>query len=190
VIREKCSQALSILDRFQIVAKVNRALDDVRSAEAKRMKGDGYEPVPAKSRWCLLKRPEKLTANPETQRTGALQPPERSPYLLKEDFQQLWTYESTAWAVKFLDHWRRQAMRSRIEPLKKVARILRAHRELILNYFRARKEFSNGVIEGLNNKAKVTMRKSYGFRTFRVTELAPYHSLGKLPEPPLTHGLF
>ena len=56
-------------------------------------------------------------------------------------------------------------MRSRIEPMKKVARTLRAHRELILNYFRVRKEFSSGVIEGLNNKAKVTMRKSYGFRT-------------------------
>ncbi len=50
--------------------------------------------------------------------------------------------------------------------MKKVARTLRAHHELILNYFRARKEFSSGVIEGLNNKAKVTMRRSYGFRTF------------------------
>ncbi|MGC9951570.1 MAG: transposase, partial [Bryobacteraceae bacterium] len=66
----------------------------------------------------------------------------------------------------------------------------RAHRELILNYFRARKEFSSGVIEGLNSKAKVTMRKSYGFRTFRVTELALYHSLGKLPEPELTRRCF
>ena len=111
-------------------------------------------------------------------------------YLLKEDFQQLWNYESTAWAAKFLDQWCRQVMRSRIEPMKKVARTLRAHRELILNYFRARKEFSSGVIEGLNNKAKVTMRKSYGFRTFRVTELALYHSLGKLPEPELTHRFF
>ena len=111
-------------------------------------------------------------------------------YLLKEDFQQLWHYESTAWAAKFLDHWCRQVMRSRIEPMKKVARTLRAHRDLILNYFRARKEFSSGVIEGLNNKAKVTMRKSYGFRTFRVTELALYHSLGKLPEPELTHRFF
>ena len=55
-------------------------------------------------------------------------------------------------------------MRSRIEPMKKVARILRSHRELLLNYFKAKKEFSSGVIEGLNNKAKVTMRRSYGFR--------------------------
>jgi hypothetical protein len=59
-----------------------------------------------------------------------------------------------------------------------------------LNYFRARKEFSSGVIEGLNNKAKVTMRKSYGLGTFRVTELALYHSLGKLPEAELTHRFF
>ena len=66
---------------------------------------------------------------------------------------------------------------------------MRAHRELLLNYFRARKEFSSGVIEGLNNKAKVTMRKAYGFRTFRMTELALYHVLGKLPEPKLTHTL-
>ena len=47
-----------------------------------------------------------------------------------------------------------------------------------------------GVVEGLNNKAKVTMRKSYGFRTFRCLELALYHSLGKLPEPESTHEFF
>ena len=43
------------------------------------------------------------------------------------------------------------------------------------------------MVEGMNNKAKVTMRRSYGFRTFRVLELALYHSLVKLPEPKLTH---
>jgi hypothetical protein len=41
-----------------------------------------------------------------------------------------------------------------------------------------------------DNKAKVTIRKSYGFRTCRVLELAPYHSLGKLPEPESTHDYF
>jgi transposase len=74
-------------------------------------------------------------------------------------------------------------MRSRIEPLKKIARSLRQHRELILNYFRAKKMISSGTVEGLNNKAKVTMRKS-------VLELALYHSLGKLPEPESTHDFF
>jgi len=184
--------ARNILDPFYIVAKVNKALDDIRSAEARRIKGDGYEPVLTKSRWCLLKRPANLTANQKVKLKDLVRYNLQSvrAYLLKEDFQQLWNYESTAWAAKFLDQWCRQVMRSRIEPMKKVARTLRAHRELILNYFRARKEFSSGVIEGLNNKAKVTMRKSYGFRTFRVTELALYHSLGKLPEPELTHRFF
>ena len=75
----------------------------------------------------------------------------------------------------FLDFWCSQTMRSRIEPMKKTARTLRAHRALLLNYFKAKKEFSSGVVEGLNNKAKVTMRRSYGFRTFRILELALYH---------------
>jgi hypothetical protein len=56
--------------------------------------------------------------------------------------------------------------------------------------FRAQELLSSGVVEGLNNKAKVTMRKSYGFRTFRCLELALYHSLGKLPEPESTHEFF
>jgi transposase len=111
-------------------------------------------------------------------------------YLLKEDFQQFWDYESPSWAGKFLDEWCCQVMRSRIEPMKKIARTLRSHRALILNYFRARKQLSSGVVEGLNNKAKLTMRKSYGFRTFQVTEIALYHALGKLPEPGVTHRFF
>ena len=111
-------------------------------------------------------------------------------YLLKEDFQQLWDYEAPNWAGKFLDAWCCQVMRSRIEPMKKIARTLRSHRALILNYFRARKQFSSGVVEGLNNKAKLTMRKSYGFRTFHVTEIALYHALGKLPEPDVAHRFY
>jgi hypothetical protein len=62
--------------------------------------------------------------------------------------------------------------------------------ELILNYFRAEKLISSGVVGGLSNKAKVTVRKSYGFRTYRVLELALYHSLGKLPAPEQIHDLF
>src|SRR6195256_6797009 len=98
VIRDRCSQALNILDRFHIVAKVNEALDDVRSAEAKRMKGDGYEPVLTKSRWCLLKRPENLTENQKVKLKDLVRYNLQSvrAYLLKEDFQQLWNYNSTA----------------------------------------------------------------------------------------------
>jgi transposase len=56
-------------------------------------------------------------------------------------------------------------MRSKIDPMKKVAQTLRRHRDLILNWFRAAGVISAGIVEGLNNKAKLTMRKAYGFRT-------------------------
>jgi transposase len=192
VIREKCSQALHILDRFHIVAKMNKALDEVRAGESRRMASEGQTPLLKKSRWLLLKREENLKTEQRFRLRDLLRYNLRTvrAYLLKEAFQQLWDYNSPAWAAKFLDEWCRQTMRSRIEPMKKIARSLRQHRELILNYFRAQKLLSSGVVEGLNNKAKLTMRKSYGFRTFRVLELALYHSLGKLPEPESTHDFF
>lgn len=192
LIKKHCTNALNILDRFHIVAKMNLALDEVRTAEARRMAQAGYEPVLKNSRWCLLKRPGNLTDKQRIRLRDLLRFNLKSvrAYLLKEQFQQLWNYDSPTWAGKFLDQWCTQTMRSRIEPMKKFARTVRAHRELLLNYFRARKQFSSGVIEGLNNKAKVTMRKAYGFRTFRATELALYHVLGKLPEPKLAHSFY
>ncbi|MEJ2404979.1 MAG: transposase [Candidatus Thiodiazotropha sp.] len=54
--------------------------------------------------------------------------------------------------------------------MKKVARMLRNHRPLMLNGFRAKKQFSSGIVEHFNNKAKLTTRKAYGFKT--------YHPLG------------
>ena len=45
----------------------------------------------------------------------------------------------------------------------------------ILSCFPAQKLLSSGVVEGLNNKAKVTTRESCGFRTYCVLELALYH---------------
>ena len=192
VIREKCSQALHILDRFHIVAKMNKALDDVRAAESRKMAQEGHQPLLKKSRWCVLKRKENLTSQQKLRLRDLLRYNLQTvrAYLLKEDFQQFWEYNSPRWAGMFLDFWCQQTMRSRIEPMKKIARTLRSHRELLLNYFKAKKEFSSGVVEGLNNKAKVTMRRSYGFRTFHILELALYHSLGKLPEPKLAHDFF
>ena len=171
---------------------MNQALDDVRAEEARRMKQEGFHPLLKKARWLLLKRQENLTGKQRFRLRDLLRYNLKSvrAYLLKEAFQQLWDYNSPAWAGKFLDEWCRHVMRSRIEPMKKIARTLRRHRELILNYFHAQKLLSSGVVEGLNNKAKVTMRRSYGFRTFRALELALYHTLGKLPEPESTHEFF
>src|SRR5437763_225315 len=175
----------ALIDSAAHVAKMNKTLDEVRAGESRRIASEGGVPVLKKSRWLLLKREENLKTEQRFRLRDLLRYNLKTvrAYLLKEAFQQLWDYNSPAWAGKFLDDWCRQVMRSRIEPMKNIARSLRQHRELILNYFRAQKLLSSGVVEGLNNKAKVTMRKSYGFRTFRCLELALYHSLGKLPEP-------
>ena len=74
-------------------------------------------------------------------------------------------------------------MRSKIEPMKTVAKMLRRHRSLLLNWFRAKGQLSSGVVEGFNTKAKLTSRKSFGFRTYHAAEIALYHALGALPEP-------
>ena len=156
------------------------------------MKHEGRDPVLKKSRWLLLKRSQNLGEEQQFRLRDLPRYNLRAvrSYLLKEAFQQLWEYNSPTWASKFFGEWCLQTLLPRIEPMKNFARSPRKHRVLMLNYFRVQKLISSGVVEGLNNKAKVTMRKSYGFRTFRCLELALYHSLGKLPEPELTHEFF
>lgn len=192
VIARRLGQAVHVLDRYHIVSKLNRAIDEVRAEEAKRMRRDGYEPLLKHSRWCLLKNPSNLTEKQDAKLADLLQYNLRTvrSYLLKEEFQLLWQYVSPSAAGKFLDRWCTATLRSRLEPMKKVARTMRGHRELILNWFRARGTISGGATEGLNNKLKVTVRRSYGFRTFRATEVALYHALGKLPEPAHAHRFF
>jgi len=189
VIAKKAGQALHILDRFHIVARLNEAIDEVRAAEAKELARAGYEPVLTHSRWCFLKRPENLTEKQRTRLDDLLQYGLKTvrAYLLKESFQALWEYTSYHWAGCFLDGWLQRAMRSRLEPIKKVARSIRTHQGLILNWFAAKKEFSAGIVEGLNYRVKLTIRKAYGFRTLEAAEIALYHALGRLPEPQLTH---
>ncbi len=72
-------------------------------------------------------------------------------------------------------------MRSRLEPLMRVAGSLRRHRPLLLNWFRAKGTISAGIVEGFNNKAKLTLRKGYGFREFETIELALYHQPSQKP---------
>jgi len=129
VIALKAGAAVHILDRFHIMSRMNKAIDEVRADEARSLKADGHKPVLKHSRWCILKRPENLN----------------------------------------------------------IAQSLRDHETLILNWFKAQGRISAGVVEGFNNKAKLAMRRSCGFRSQRVIQLALYQNLGDLPEPTFTH---
>jgi len=136
VIAKKASNAIHVLDRYHIVANINKAIDKVRPSEAKELEGKDLEPVLKGSRWWLLKRPENLTAKQEVSLATLLAYNLKTvrAYLLKEDFQFFWEYTYAKNAGKFLDRWCTRAMRSRIEPMQKVAKMIRNHRELILHF--------------------------------------------------------
>jgi transposase len=190
VVAKKAGHVLHVLDRFHIVANMNKALDKVRAGEAREMARAGYEPVLANSRWCFLKRKKNMTKAQRLKLADVLSYNLRTvrAYLLKESLQALWKYERPEAAEWFLGQWCTRALRSRIEPIKRFARTLREHTPLIINYFRAKKEISNGAVEAFNLGAKFALRKARGFRTYEALEVALYHQLGRLPEPKFTHA--
>lgn len=189
VIRERIGHAVHVLDRFHIMQHFGKALDQIRAEEARRLHSRGQQPLLKRTRWCLLKRPEHLS-DPQRARLGdllRLNLRTTRAYLLKEQFQLFWQYRSAFWAGRFLETWCRHVMRSRLRPLKRIAQMLRSHREEILNWFRLKKAFSSAIVEASNNKFKLTLRKAFGFRSFDVMQVAVLHQLGDLPEPHFAH---
>jgi transposase len=189
MIRHHAGQALNVLDKFHIVAHLNKAVDETRRRDAAELRRRGDHVTLKHTRWCLLKRPGNLTTQQAGRLRGLLRMNIRTvrAYLLKEDFNHFWTYVSPTWAGKFLDRWCRAVTRSRIVPMKAKARMLQSHRDLILNYFRAKKEFSSGVVEGLNTKVKLITRRAFGYRKQETIKIALFHTLGRLPEPAHAH---
>ena len=181
VIGEQIGQAVHVLDRFYIMMHFSKAVDEVRASESRDLKRSGTAPVLKHTRWCLLKRPENLTESQSVRLRELVQLNLRTvrAYLLKEDFQWFWEYRSPTVAMRFLDEWCGKVMRSRLEPMKRVARMLRHHQPLIRNWFVARGIISGGVAEGFNNKAKLTTKKAYGFRELKTPKIALYQSTWK-----------
>lgn len=186
--------ALNILDRFHIVAKLNQAVDQTRRNEVAKLNSIGKPATLKKSRWVWLKRPENLTDDGRSRLNSLLKANLTTvrAYLLKEEFDHFWSYTSPTWAAKFLDNWCRTVNRRRSLPeLHKFVKTIQSHQDLILNYFRAKKgghgALSSGVVEGFNNKTKLCIRKSYGYRTDKMRENALFLAMGGLPEPEPTH---
>lgn len=191
VLAKQAKQALHVLDRFHITQHLNEAVDAVRRAESSRLRAAGKAKAERLKhmRWPLLRRGSRVRGRVR-QKLLALWTSKLATgraWELKETFSHFWTYKSVFWAQAFLDYWCFRALRSRLEPMQKVARMLRTHEELILNWFRAKGEISAGAVEGLNNKIRVVTRRSYGLREYKTMEIALYHNLGRLPEPELTH---
>ena len=189
VIAKKAINAVIILDRFHIMRHFNEAIDTMRRQEARQLAKDGHEEILKHARWCLLKNQKNETTSQLAKLKDLVKYNLKvmKCRVLREAFNKFWQYQSVTWARKFLQQWITRVMSSRLEPMKKVARMLRSHDELILNWFRVSPRLSNGATEGFNNKAKLVMRKAYGFKKFQTIEIMLYHTLGELPTPPLTH---
>ena len=184
------NEEIHVLDRFHVTKMFSEAVDQVRRDEARRLHAQGDKVTLKHTRWVLLKNKENLTGK-QFRRLQELEEANNGTmrgYLLKESFRQFWDYKSAGWAGRFLDHWVSEATATKLEPFIKLARTLAEHRDLLLNWFRAREEFAAGAVEGFNLKARVTTRMAYGFRSYDHAETALYHRLGNLPEPDwLTH---
>jgi transposase len=186
VVARRAGAAVHVLDRFHVAQLFSKAIDEVRREEARRLREKGDRVTLKHARWPLLKRSQNLTEGQQGRLTELLLRANLKTvraYLLKEHFQWFWSYQSAYWAGRFLDRWTAAAVRSRIEPVARFARTLRAHRAHLLNWFRARGTIALGAVEGMNAKARVTTKIAYGFRTYEHAEIALYHRLGNLPEP-------
>lgn len=191
VLKTEVGHALNVLDRFHITSHLNQAVDQVRRAETTRLRSKSKQQAQRLKhmRWPLLRKGSRVRGKAR-QKLKALLASKLATargWELKEAFSHFWKYKSLSWAEAFLDYWCERAMRSRLEPMQKVARMLRSHQPLLMNWFRAKGELSSGPVEGLNNKIRVITRRSYGLRTYKVMELSLYHNLGRLPEPESTH---
>jgi len=187
VIAAQAGQALHVLDRFHITMHLNQAVDQTRRAESARLRAAASSQADhlKKMRWKLLRRGSRVRGRARIKLNAlvASKLATARAWILQEIFQHFWSYKSLTWSRYVLQDWTWRAWRSRIEPMQKVARMLRSHQELLFNWFKAKGEISSDAVEGLNNKIRVVTRRSYGFRTFDAMETALYHALGRLPEP-------
>ena len=181
-VRNQAPHAQVLFDRFHLVQHLNRAVDEVRRSEMRRLSGREKTSF-KKTRFLLLKNPWNLRAE-EKERLSTLvrwNTPIVRAYYLKEAFQLFWTYRQPARAEQHLQRWMHSAMRSRLQPFKELVRMLRAHLDGVLAWTRL--HLSNRAVEGMNNKIKLVSHRSFGFRTVENFTAAIYHCCAHLPLP-------
>ncbi len=72
-------------------------------------------------------------------------------------------------------------------PHEGVVGTLRNHEDMRMNCFKAGKLYASGIVEGLNLRINLCMRKASGYRSFDLLQTSFYHTLGGLPEPGFNH---
>ena len=166
-VRAEVPLAQIVFDRFHVQRLVSDALDETRREEWRRLtKIDKKEAAKIKGlRWPLLKSPWNLTQG-QAERLASL-PRDNArlyrAYLLKASFAEILDRRQPNVVKQKLHEWLAWASRSRLPAFVKAARTIREHLDDIVAYIRHR--LTNGIAEGLNNKARLLTRRAYGFHS-------------------------
>jgi transposase len=155
-----------VYDKFHIMQHANRAIDEVRRAEFFRKGAKMRELVKGK-RWLLLTRWLNLSPvkRQELNQLFALNRKLFKAYLLKESLDRLWNYRYEGAMVRYLNTWIDQLRWQRLEPFRKLSRMLIDHIDGILNYCRTKVPL--GVVEAINGNIKSLMRRRRGYKNLR-----------------------
>jgi transposase len=164
-VKAQAPQAEILYDKFHILDHLSKAMDEVRRMEYKRVKGSEREFIKGQ-RYTLLSHRENLTMKGRQALEVLLAVNKRlnTAYLLKEEFGQLWDYQSEAWARKFFESWKQKLKWQRLKPFEEFARMVEAHWEGIASYFKEENKVKLGFVEAANNKIRVIQRQAYGYR--------------------------
>lgn len=178
-VKRHTPQATLVFDRFHLVQHLNRALDEVRRGEVRRLSGEDQVAM-KKTRFILLKNPWNLTPKQKRRLSTLvkLNLPVIRGYYMKEEFQRFWDYVSPGWAFRHMKQWLWWATHSRLEPFKEFAKLVKKHMEGIMAWTKER--ITNGALEGMNNKIKLVSHRSFGFRNTQNYIAAIYHSCADL----------
>ena len=181
-VQKQLPHAALVFDRFHLSQYLSRAVDEVRRHTWRQLQGADKAEF-KHTRFLWLKNPENLAPDERTRLSALLRinSPIVRAYLLKEDLRRFWNYRYTAWAGGHLLTWLWRASHSRLEPFKKLARMLQTHLDGVLVWTKLR--VSNGALEGMNNKVKVISHRAYGYRTTWTYMANIYHCCAALPLP-------
>jgi transposase len=186
VINDMLPHAVIVFDKFHIVRHLLAAVDKVRRQEVQILQKTNPELL-KKTRYIWLKNPWNLT-DTQKQRLSYLERLNlkiNRAYILKEHFRELWTYTDREDAKHFLDHWFWLATHSRLKPMRDFAWLLRDHQDGVLAYFDV--PIDNGVVEAMNNNAKVISHRARGYRSPTTFSTLLLHCLGGLTMPNAVH---
>lgn len=176
-------QARIVHDRFHISKYLNEAVDKVRRAEHKQLQADGDDRLKG-LRQTLLFNPENLSDERDEQLTALLKTSLATgrAWSLKDCFRHFWEQSDAIAGRTFFDRWYSWAIRSRLTPIKDVARMLKGRLSRILTWFTS--PISNGPSEGFNSRIQSIKSAARGFRFFNNYRIRILFYCGKLELKP------